>query len=64
MVEDLIELVAASLARHGIQCPGDFQLAQPNSDPAKRPAEPTLPAALPEHDYRKSSNADPARTGP
>jgi hypothetical protein len=58
MVEDLIELVAASLARHGIECPGDLQLARPISAPANRPAEPTLTAALPEHHYR--SQGDPA----
>lgn len=55
-MEGLFELVAASFARHGIECPaGDSQLARPNSVQAVRPAEPTLPTALPEHNYRKSS---------
>jgi hypothetical protein len=62
-MESLIELVAASFARHGIECPaGDLQLAQPKSAQTKLvqavcpAAEPT---ALPEHNYGKSSQADP-----
>ncbi len=67
-MEDLIELVAASFARHGIECPaGDSQLdrpvpttsAQPKLAQAIRPAEPPLATALPDHNYRKSSQADP-----
>jgi hypothetical protein len=47
-MEGLIELVDAFFARHGIECPtGDRQLAQPSSDQAIRPAEPTLTTALP-----------------
>ncbi len=51
-MEDLIELVAASFARHGIECPAsDPQLdrpvpttsAQPKLAQADRPAEPPLP---------------------
>jgi hypothetical protein len=54
-MEDLIELVAASFARHGIESPaGDPQQARPNSVQTVRPAEP-LTTALPEHNYRKSS---------
>ncbi len=60
-MEGLIELVDAFFARHGIECPtGKLQLARPNSDQAIRPAEPTLTSALPPHDYRKGSQADPA----
>ena len=60
-MESLIEFVDAFFARHGIECPtGDRQVARPNSDPAIRPAEPTLTTALPHHDYRKGSQADPA----
>ena len=80
-MEDLIELVAASFARHGIECPaGDSQFVSgrapspvqtENSSATAcghsnsgfvaaqttRPAEPT---ALPEHNYRKSLQGDPA----
>jgi hypothetical protein len=70
-MEGLIELVAASFARHGIECPaGNPQLArpelvqtksaQPKPAQAIRPAEPTLTTALPEHNYRKGPQADPA----
>ena len=60
-MEALIELVDAFFARHGIECPtGDRQLARPNSDPATPPAEPTLTTTLPQHSYRKGSQADPA----
>jgi hypothetical protein len=73
-MEGLIELVAASFARHGIECPaGDSQLARPvqtksaqprlietKSAQAVRPAEPTLTTALPEHNFRKSLQGDPA----
>jgi hypothetical protein len=59
-MEALIEFVDAFFARHGIECPtGDRQLAQPNSAQAIRPAEPTLTSALPQHNYRKSPEADP-----
>jgi hypothetical protein len=56
-MEDLIELVAASFVRHGIECPAD-------STTLARPAATTdaisqiLPAALPEHSYRKKPDAD------
>jgi hypothetical protein len=70
-MEGLIELVAASFARNGIECPdGDSQLARPKSvqttsaqpklAQTMRPAEPTLATALPEHNYRKGPQADPA----
>jgi hypothetical protein len=74
-MEALIELVAASFARHGIECPaGDSQLARPQSvhtesvptrleaKPASAvsPAEPTRTTALPEHNYRQGLQADSA----
>ena len=57
-MEGLMQLVAESFARHGID-------VSPASDP--KPADPTtralaetvLPAALPEHNYRKGSTPDP-----
>ncbi len=59
-MEGLIELVDAFFARHGIECPTDnLQLAQPNSDQAICPGEPTLTTALPQHNYRKNSETDP-----
>ncbi|MGA8067942.1 MAG: hypothetical protein WBV31_20735 [Terriglobales bacterium] len=61
MMEGLIELVAASFARHGIECPaGESQLAGPaQTEPvhATRVAE---PMALPDHNYGKIPQADPA----
>ena len=41
-MEALIALVAASFVRHGIDSPGDLQLARPNSLQTVRPAESTL----------------------
>jgi hypothetical protein len=56
-MEDLMNLVAASFARHGIECQvGDPQLVERRaSSPVQ--AEPT---ALPEHNFRKSLQGDPA----
>lgn len=54
-MEDLIQLVAATFVRYGIESPA--QDASPAS-PATRPTEPALPTALPEHNYRKQ--AEPA----
>jgi|HubBroStandDraft_4_1064222.scaffolds.fasta_scaffold195980_2 hypothetical protein len=70
-MEGLKELVAASFARHGIVCPeGDSRLAQPTMgqpvlDPPilhqpSRAAEPVLTSSLPEHNFRKSLQGDPA----
>jgi len=56
-MEGLIQLVAASFIRHGIESPAE---ADSLFSPAVRPAEPILPAALPEHNYRKSTQSDPA----
>jgi len=63
-MEDLIELVAASLKRHGIECPAagesspvwrrSTQTLQTSTKPA---AEPT---ALLEHSYRQRLLGDPA----
>jgi hypothetical protein len=74
-MESLIELVAASFARHGIECPaGDSQpvwgrapsqacvgTAAAVSEPAAAVSpEPPLTTTLPEHNYRKSQQGDPA----
>jgi hypothetical protein len=49
-MESLIQLVAESFARHGIECP---TAALPMSESPIPPAAPQ-PAALPEHNYRKT----------
>jgi hypothetical protein len=74
-MESLIELVAASFARHGIVCPaGDSRpvwgRAPSQAGVRTAPAvselavavspEPHLTTTLPEHNYRKSSQGDPA----
>jgi hypothetical protein len=74
-MESLIELVAASFARHGIECPaGDSRpvwgRAPSQAGVGTAPAvselavavspEPHLTTTLPEHNYRKSSQGDPA----
>jgi len=72
-VEGLIELVAASFARHGIDCPGEdlrsagsrsaalAELpAEPMTNTAVQPAEARLSAVLPEHNFRKGLQGDPA----
>jgi hypothetical protein len=75
-MEELMELVAASFARHGIACPasaGTTVLASPaepsstsdnglsNPRPASTAAgESTLVRALPEHNYRRKFQDDPA----
>ena len=51
-MEGLIELVAASFARHGIDSPVR------DSAPRSCPPEPTPPTALPEHSFRKKSDDD------
>jgi hypothetical protein len=64
MMEDLIELVAASFVRHGIECPAnDWPINDSPTDgsPAKelaglRPEQAMAqidPVAFPEHSYRK-----------
>lgn len=54
-MEGLIELVAASFVRHGIESPA----GDPNA-PRIRPTEPTPPAALPEHSFREKPEGDVA----
>ncbi len=61
-MEDLIALVAASFARHGIHCPdSDSTLAWTSPDshglmaPAARQVE---PSALLEHNFRNDSRSD------
>jgi hypothetical protein len=58
-MEDLMELVAASFARHGIECPAiDTRLVEKRvPTPARAVLEPT---AIPDHNYRKSLQGDPA----
>ena len=84
-MESLIELVAASFARHGIECPADDSqplwgqapsqacvgTAAPSCSAERSSAavseltvamspEPPLTATLTDHNYRKSSQGDPA----
>ena len=65
-MEDLMELVAASFARHGIECPaGDSQLIERRTSSPVRIETAALgcspePTALPEHNFRKSLQGDPA----
>ena len=55
-MEDLIELVAASFIRHGIECPATDSAASQRI----RPTELIPPTALPEHSFRKKLEGDPA----
>lgn len=55
-MEGLIELVAASFVRHGIECPA----GDPNATLRFRPAEPASQVALPEHGFRKNPEGDVA----
>jgi hypothetical protein len=67
MMEDLIELVAASFVRHGIKCPAsDSPINDVSIDdsPAEKlaglPGQAMAqidPAAFPEHSYRKKPEA-------
>jgi hypothetical protein len=65
-MEDLMELVAASFARHGIECPvGDSRSVErratsPVPVMAAVLGSPIEPTALPDHNYRKSLQGDPA----
>jgi hypothetical protein len=61
-MQSLIELVAASFARHGIEPAKPVEQASSvTADSAHtQPAEPTLVTALPEHNFRKSLQGDPA----
>ena len=51
-MEDLMQLVAATFVRHGIECPAQDEAP---ASSATRPAEPPLPIALPDHNYKKQS---------
>jgi hypothetical protein len=54
-MEGLTQLVAAAFVRHGLESPVQDKspaLATVHS------AEPALPAALPEHNYRKTTQAE------
>jgi len=62
-MEALIELVAASLARHGIVCPDTVSkssLGRTISPVAASTEPPNKPTALPEHNFRRKSENDPA----
>ena len=65
MVEDLIEIVAASFARHGIVCPQDPSSCGDGALPRLVEAKPRhrgvpLAAVLPEHNYREMVQGDPS----
>jgi hypothetical protein len=58
-MEDLIKLVTASLARHGVECPStdsEHDLAVSRDVQTSS----LLAVALPEHNFRKSLQGDPA----
>ncbi|HLB93150.1 MAG TPA: hypothetical protein VJK27_12475 [Terriglobales bacterium] len=63
-MQSLIELVAASFARHGIESAEPVERLASSSVAADsahtQTAEPTLVTALPEHNFRKSLQGDPA----
>jgi hypothetical protein len=66
-MEELMRLVAASLARNGIQCPAsdgfrETRAASPvPAEPSSAISVPVIdPTALPEHNYRKRLQGDPA----
>jgi hypothetical protein len=52
-MDGLIQLVAESFARHGIECP----TVEPKTAESLPPAEAPLPAKLAEHNYRQSKEA-------
>ena len=56
-MESLIQLVADSFARHGVDAlPASGQFV----DPGLKPVLPQSPENLPPHDFRKSPTEDPA----
>jgi len=57
-MEGLIELVAASFVRHGIECPADSSASLPSSAPGIPAAPPIEPTTLPEHSFRKKPDLD------
>ncbi len=52
-MEGLIQLVAESFARHGIECPP----VEPKQVESRPPAEAPVPAKLTEHNYRQTKEA-------
>ena len=52
-MDSLIQLVAESFARHGIECP----TVEPQTVESVRPAEAPIPAVLAEHNYRQNKEA-------
>jgi hypothetical protein len=56
-MEGLIQLVAATFIRHGIE---SLAAADSLTSQAIPSAEVTLPAVLPEHNYRRSTESDHA----
>jgi hypothetical protein len=58
-MDDLIELVAASFVRHGIECPPADSNTVGQATPVAAPIATSAiePAALPEHSYRKKPDA-------
>ena len=52
-MDGLIQLVAESFARHGIECP----TVEPKAAESHPPAEAPLPAKLAEHNYRQSKES-------
>lgn len=61
-MEDLIEIVAASFARHGINFTDAAARAERANGPAPAlmPTMPAEPTALPEHNFRRILEGDPA----
>jgi hypothetical protein len=53
-MEQLMELVAASFARHGIDCPPQ----QDGTSTAVIATRQTVPVALPEHNFRPAPSAE------
>jgi hypothetical protein len=58
-MDELIELVAASFVRHGIECPPADSNTVGQATPVAAPTatSPVEPAALPEHSFRKKPDA-------
>lgn len=57
-MEGLIELVAASFVRHGIESPADSTAVSAPPAATADAISQILPTALPEHSYRKKPDAD------
>jgi hypothetical protein len=65
-MEDLMEIVSASFARYGIECPNgdpkpvERRASSPIDDEVAALGRPSRPTELPEHNYRKRLQGDPA----